>query len=82
VSSATRWKFLVDFSPGSTNRQGAWGIRIVGSKVREGAYGVRHSQISGADGTSSLPAWLVGRVSRGGMLKILMEVEPWVTTRM
>lgn len=49
---------------------------MVGSKFRENTYGVRHSQMSGADGTFSLSAWLVGRVSRGGMLKILMEVEP------
>jgi len=39
-------------------------------------YGVRHSQMSVADGTFNFSAWVVGRVSRGGMLKILMEVEP------
>jgi hypothetical protein len=66
----------VDVSPGSTIWQGVCGIRIVGSKFRENVYGVRHSQMSVADGMSSLLAWLVGRVSRGGMLKILMEVEP------
>lgn len=48
----------------------------MGSKFRECMYGVRHSQMSGADATFNFWAWLVGRVSRGGMLKILMEAEP------
>lgn len=66
----------MDASPGSTSLHGVWGIRIVGSKPCEDAYGVCHSHMSGADVMFSFLAWLVGRVSRGGMLKILMEVEP------
>lgn len=66
----------MDVSPGSTSTQGVWGIKIVGSKVRVGMYCVCHSQMSEADGTSSFLSSLVGKVCRGGMLKILMEVEP------
>ena len=39
-------------------------------------YGVCHSQMSVVDATFSLFPRSAGRVSRGGMLKILMEVEP------
>ena len=64
MSLAMSWKFLVDFSPGSTNWQGTWGIRIMGSKVHEGMplpdkRGGCNVQFTGLAGGEGLARWNV-----------------------